>query len=48
MVPAPALRRPRFLGMPEQALVHELARVSGVPLYSLEPEYAHEGSAASV
>ena len=35
---------PRFVGLPEPALVHELARESGVVLYSLEPEYAHEVS----
>jgi hypothetical protein len=33
---------PRLTGMPEPALVHELARGNGVPLYSLEPEYADE------
>ena len=33
---------PRFLGLPEPALVHELARASGVPLWSLEPDYAQE------
>src|SRR5262245_34043477 len=31
---------PRLFGMSESALVHELARENGVPLYSLEPEYA--------
>jgi hypothetical protein len=33
---------PRLFGMPESALVHELAREHEVPLYSLEPEYANE------
>jgi hypothetical protein len=33
---------PRFTGMSESALVHELARAGGVPLYSLEPDYAAE------
>jgi hypothetical protein len=33
---------PRFLGMPESALVHELARAGEVPLVSLEPDYAAE------
>jgi hypothetical protein len=33
---------PRFVGLPEPALVHELARADGVPLWSLEPDYADE------
>lgn len=33
---------PRFAGMPEPALVHALARADGVPLWSLEPDYASE------
>lgn len=33
---------PRFAGMPEPAVVHALARADGVPIYSLEPEYADE------
>jgi hypothetical protein len=33
---------PRLVGMTESALVHELAREHGVPLYSLEPAYADE------
>src|SRR5262245_53995481 len=33
---------PRFTGMPESALVHELARQDDVRLYSLEPEYDQE------
>ncbi|HEX6886171.1 MAG TPA: hypothetical protein VF530_22545 [Planctomycetota bacterium] len=33
---------PRFVGMPESGLVHELAREHGVPLWSLEPDYAQE------
>jgi len=32
----------RLAGRPESALVHELARQHGVPLWSLEPEYADE------
>jgi len=32
----------RLTGRPESALVHELARQGGVPLWSLEPEYADE------
>lgn len=32
----------RLAGRPESALVHELARQGGVPLWSLEPEYADE------
>lgn len=33
---------PRFVGLPEAARVHELARAHGVPLFSLEPDYAAE------
>jgi len=33
---------PRFVGMPESGLVHELARADEVPLWSLEPDYAQE------
>jgi hypothetical protein len=33
---------PRLVGLPEPALVHQLARESDVPLYSLEPDYATE------
>jgi hypothetical protein len=33
---------PRFVGMPESGLVHELARAHDVPLWSLEPDYAQE------
>lgn len=33
---------PRLFGMPESALVHELARQGGVPLHSLEPDYPNE------
>jgi len=33
---------PRFIGFGEPALVHALARADGIPLYSLEPEYADE------
>src|SRR5262245_59450778 len=33
---------PRLTGTSEAALVHELARADGVPLHSLEPEYADE------
>jgi hypothetical protein len=33
---------PRLVGLPEPALVHELARAGGVPLYSLDPDYASE------
>lgn len=33
---------PRLMGMSEPALVHELARRDGVPLYSLEPDYGAE------
>ena len=33
---------PRLVGLPESALVHRLALREGVPLWSLEPEYATE------
>jgi hypothetical protein len=33
---------PRLTGTSEPAVVHELARAGGVPLYSLEPAYADE------
>ncbi len=33
---------PRFTGLPEPALVHELAAADGVELYSLEPAYEDE------
>lgn len=33
---------PRLAGFPEPAQVHALARAEGVPLYSLEPDYASE------
>ncbi len=33
---------PRFVGLPEPALVHELARKDRIPLWSLEPDYAAE------
>jgi hypothetical protein len=32
----------RLVGLPEPALVHQLARRADVPLYSLEPPYEHE------
>ena len=32
----------RLLGLPEPAIVHQLARRDNVPLYSLEPPYEHE------
>ncbi len=32
----------RLLGLPEPAIVHQLARRDDVPLYSLEPPYEHE------